>query len=556
MPKRFWSFSWLNVSLKFLVVTSIAITLVFTCLFFWLWKRQEDQIMEQVRKQAIILYNQLVLTRGWVAEHETLIQKRDDNDSSGSLYHEPYMKSPDGKLFVKINPSILTAELSERASKRGLYFFKLTNTDCLNPKNAPDDLEKQAINTFRNSSQKEIFKIDFQNSKPVMRYIAPVYVTQNCLTCHSGNGYKAGAIGGCLSIFIPMDEARKAIQKNAVVLFTGVIGFGGILIGLLFVSTRSLLLSRIREIKSSISRINIVNSGPILSGTGDELKEISDFCYLIDTKLKEEHAQLEKRIRDATRDLFQTKENLEKANKELEQLNRAKSEFFSDISHELRTPLTNIKGAVDIMERTSNDSSKYVEIIKRNSEHLIKLVVDLLDYSRIEAGRLELELGKTRLKELLSDVVVAEEAQSQKKNLIISIETEELILEVDRDRIYQVLTNLLANAIRFSPVGGIISIEAKAVHDSEAMITINDQGPGIDEKYREAIFQKFYQAPIPQNSMIKKGSSGIGLAICRALIEAHGGKIWVESQVGAGSKFCFTAPRWVGDEQEKPSDRR
>ncbi len=548
MSKRFWSFSWLNVSLKFLVVTSVAIGLVFTCLFFWLWKQQEDQIMEQVRKQAIILYNQLVLTRGWVAEHETLIQKRDAAPSSNSLHHEPYIRFSDGSTFVKINPSILTSELSERAAKRGLYFFKLTNTNYLNPRNAPDALEKQAIETFRNSSEKEIFKMDFQNSKPIMRYIAPVYVTENCLSCHSGNGYKAGEIGGCLSIFIPMDEARKAIQKNGAVLFAGALGFGGILIMLLFISTRSLLFSRIRDIKSSINRINLDNSPQNLSDKGDELKEISDFCYLIDAKLKEEHEQLEKGIQNATIDLYRTKENLEKANRELEQLNKARSDFFSDISHELRTPLTNIKGAVDILERTSSENSKYVKIIKRNSEHLIKLVVDLLDYSRLEAGRLELELSRTSLRDLLNDAIIAEEAQAQEKHIKISLKTEELILKVDRDRIYQVLTNLLANAIRFSPLNGVITVDAKVLDDSRAVITIQDQGPGIDEKYREAIFQKFYQAPLPEGSKIKKGSSGIGLAICRALIEAHGGKIWVESRIGSGSKFLFTAPRWLEDE--------
>ena len=550
MSKRFWSFYWLNVSLKFLVVTSAAIAVVFACLFFWLWKHQEDQIMEQVRKQATILYNQLVLTRGWVAEHETLVRVKNGDISSNLLFQEPDSKDPDGTVLIKINPAILTSELSERASKSGLYYFKLTNTNCLNPKNAPDELERQAIELFKNSSDKEIFRMDFQNSKPVMRYIAPVYVTENCLSCHAGNGYNAGDIGGCLSIFIPMDEARKAIQKSGVVLFVGTLGFGAILIGLLFVSTRSLLFSRIRDIKSSISRINLKKSSVDLANSGDELKEISDFCYLIDEKLKQEHQNLEKAIRESTQDLYQTTENLEKANRELEQLNSAKSEFFSDISHELRTPLTNIKGAVDILERTSSDNSKYIEIIKRNSDHLIKLVVDLLDYSRLEAGHLELNLEKTPVAELAQDAIIAVEAESQKKHVKISTNLEGLILKIDRDRIYQVLTNLLANAIRFSPVNGVISVEAKGIDETQVIIAVQDQGPGIDEKYRKDIFQKFYQAPLPKNSEMKKGSSGIGLAICRALIEAHNGKIWVESTVGSGSKFSFTVPRWLEDESK------
>lgn len=508
--------------------------------------------MEQVRKQATILYNQLVLTREWFADHETLVRVKD----SGTLENFPSRKNcslaPDG-IFAEINPSILTSELSERASRSGLYYFKLTNTNYLNPKNAPDNFERYAIDLFRKSSAKEIFRVDFQNAKPVLRYIAPVYLTKNCLSCHSGNGIEAGDVGGCLSIFIPMDEARNAIQKSGVALFIGTFGFGAILIVLLFGSTRSLMLNRIQDIKSSINRIHLHKSLKSFTN-GDELKEISDFCYLIDEKLKQEHQNLEKAIIEATQDLSRTKNNLEKANKDLEQLNIAKSEFFSDISHELRTPLTNIKGAVDILERTSSDNSKYIEIIRRNSEHLIKLVADFLDYSRLEMGHLELKLEKTPLEDLVQDAIIGVKVEAQKKCVTISTQVAGLLLKIDRDRIYQVLTNLLANAIRFSPIDGVIIVKAKALDDALALITIQDSGPGVDEKYVEDIFRKFFQAPLPKDYKIRKGSSGIGLAICRALVEAHNGKIWAENIVGAGCKFCFTAPRWRGDESKTSSD--
>ena len=554
MMDRFWSFSWLNVSLKFLVVTSIAIAIVFTGFFFWLWKNQENQIMEQVRKQATILRQQIALTREWVAAQDSLTRKRGRGKPSDHFRSQSDVEGPDGSLLTKISPSILTTELSERAAQNGLYYFKLTSLNFLNPKNAPDDLERTAIQTFRETSEKEMFRLDFQGSKPILRYIAPVYVTENCLNCHSDQGYKAGEVGGCLSIFIPMDEARKAIQKSGAALFFGTLGFGGILIGLLFVSTRFLLFRRIQDIKSSINRINLDKNSSTITNSGDELKEISDFCYLIDEKFKEEHELLEKRIMVATKDLYQTKENLEKANQELEQLNKAKSEFFSDISHELRTPLTNIKGAVDIMERISSDNSKYIEIIKRNSEHLVKLVVDLLDYSKLEAGRLELKPEQTPLIQLVCDAIVAEEPEAQKKEVRVSTKLEELILNVDRDRIYQVITNLLSNAIRFAPLNSLITVEARALNKKQAIISIRDEGPGIDQNYHEAIFRKFYQAPVPNEQGFKKGSSGIGLAICRGLVEAHNGKIWVESETGSGSKFSFTIPRWLDDDPKANFD--
>ncbi|MDQ1285173.1 MAG: two-component system, NarL family, sensor histidine kinase BarA [Thermodesulfobacteriota bacterium] len=499
--------------------------------------------MEQVRKQATILYNQIAVTRQWVAEHEALLRKKRDGASSNPFLHNADVKLPDGTVFTKLTPSIVTTELSDRASRNGLYYFKLTNVNCLNPNNAPDKLERDSIETFQRSDEKEIFRVEYSGSKPILRYIAPVYVTEDCLSCHSGQGYNPGEIGGCLSIFIPMDEARKAVQKSGAVLFAGTLGFGAILIGLLFVSTRSLLFSRIKEIRSSIDRIHLDKDGLSLTKKGDELKEISDFCYLIDERLKEEHGQLEKRIREATKDFYQTKENLEKANRELENLNIAKSDFFSDISHEFRTPLTNIKGAVDILERISSNDPKYLNIIKRNSDHLIRLVIDLLDYSRIEAGHLELKLENTSLRQLVEDSVIAVEAEAQKKLVKFSVKVDELILNVDRDRIYQVLTNLFSNAIRYSPVDGSILVQAGSLDESLAVISVHDEGPGIEEKYREAIFRKFYQAPIPKESGVRRGSSGIGLAICRALIEAHHGRIWVESRIGSGSKFFFTVPR-------------
>ncbi|MFH0960732.1 MAG: DUF3365 domain-containing protein, partial [Pseudomonadota bacterium] len=224
MSNRFWSFSWLNVSFKFLVVTSAAIALVFTCLFFWLWRYQEDQIMEQVRKQATILYNQIAVTRQWVAEHKALLREKRDGVTSNPFLQDPDLKFPDGTVFTKMTPSIVTTELSERASRNGLYYFKLTNVNYLNPNNAPDELESKAIETFQRSGEKEIFRVEYDGSKSILRYIAPVYVTEDCLSCHSGQGYSPGEIGGCLSIFIPMDEARKAVQKSGVVLFAGTLG--------------------------------------------------------------------------------------------------------------------------------------------------------------------------------------------------------------------------------------------------------------------------------------------------------------------------------------------
>ena len=232
-------------------------------------------------------------------------------------------------------------------------------------------------------------------------------------------------------------------------------------------------------------------------------------------------------------------------NLELERLNQAKSDFFSDISHELRTPLTNIKGAADILDRKASCGDPiYLDIIKRNTDHLIKVAVDFLDYSKIESGKLELDFEEGSLKAVAEDAILSQQAVAQKRSVELVLEVpEDLRIILDKQRIYQVFTNLISNAVRFSPPGGTVFVRINASEGKPAEVCVQDSGPGIEEKYHEAIFKKFYQVGGQQDSKIHKGSSGIGLAICKGLVEAHHGHIWVQSRPGEGSSFFFSLPR-------------
>ncbi len=307
--------------------------------------------------------------------------------------------------------------------------------------------------------------------------------------------------------------------------------------------TRILVFKRIREIRSSMARINLDGSESNVELKGDELKEISDFCGTLDEKMKNHHNELARRIREATRDLSDTNKRLEAVNKELANLNKAKSDFFSDISHEIRTPLAGIKGAADTLERKASCRDPiYLDIIKRNVDHLIKIVVDFLDYSRLESGQLGLFLEKSFLTSLIEDAIVSLKLEAQKKMVDVQLASnEDVCVAVDASRFRQVMINLLSNAVRFSPEGGTVTVTVDRF-EGDAIVTVGDEGPGIEGKYVEAIFEKFYQIPYTGTSEINRGSSGIGLAICKGLVEAHGGKIWVNSEPGAGSRFTFSIP--------------
>ncbi|MBI5252370.1 MAG: DUF3365 domain-containing protein [Desulfomonile tiedjei] len=530
-----------RISFKFLAITSATTTIIFGLLLFWFSCQQEEHIMEQVRKQAMILCKQIVLTRQWVADHGAILVPKSGEVRSSPFFEKPDVEGGDGLTYTKVSPSILTRILSDRAAKSELYSFRLTNTDRMNPSNVPDVFESEALASFRSSSQDGIFRIEHQGPRTVLRYVAPLFINENCLQCHMAQNYKPGDIGGCLSVFIPMDEAYSAIRRNRMILLAGGMGFACSFVVLLFVSARSLVFKRIGDIRTSMSRLASDNTTRDNAIQGDELKEIAGFCYLLDEKLKDHHEELERKIAEATRDLSETNKNLGAANKELECLNRAKSEFFSDISHELRTPLTSIKGATDILARKSSGDPEYLDIIKRNTGHLIKIVSDFLDYSRIESGQLELDFIEASIRDVAEDAIISHKALAQKRSVNLALDApEDHFLKFDPKSIYQVIGNLLSNAVKFSPDGGTVTVRIAFV-DHSAEISVEDHGPGIDAKYHENIFKKFYQV-MEQGSRMHVGSSGIGLAICKGLVEAHGGRIWVMSKSGEGSRFSFSIP--------------
>ena len=231
----------------------------------------------------------------------------------------------------------------------------------------------------------------------------------------------------------------------------------------------------------------------------------------------------------------------------LKELDKMKSDFVSNVSHELRTPLTSIKGSVDNMldglTGTLNEKQvRYLTRIKSNTDRLSRLINDLLDLSRIESGRVEIRSTSLSLTALAEEV--AEQLKSLAAEKLIRIEVQppdpRMTVWADRDKITQVLMNLIGNAVKFTPQNGKVTVALEKNGDDYVQISVADTGPGILSEEKNKIFSKFYQfADIDKE---KPKGSGLGLAISKALVEMHGGKIWVESEAGKGSKFYFTLP--------------
>ena len=400
-----------RISFKFLAATTLATAVIFIVLFLWVSHIQEEHIMDQVRNQAIILHKQLVLTRSWVALHGPLLIEKKPGVESNPYLEEPDVQGTDGTVYTKITPSILTRYLSEIAGKQESYAFRLTSSKYLNPENAPDPTEKQAFEKFKSSGGKGFFTTEIRDGKKTLRYMAPVYIKTTCLNCHTSQGFKPGDVGGCLSVFVPSDAARSSVRQGQAVLLGGGFVLAGSLVLLIFVATRVILFKRIRHIRHAMGQLNLEAHAEEKYPEGDELKEIAELCCLVDETLVHHREELRRKIVEATKDLSETNRNLEVANRQLIKLNKAKSDFFSDISHELRTPLTCIKGAADILERkgSCNDAG-YIEIIRRNTDHLIKKVVDFLDYSKIESGQLDLDIEETSIKSLAKQALESHRA--------------------------------------------------------------------------------------------------------------------------------------------------
>ncbi|MDI6785479.1 MAG: response regulator [bacterium] len=237
----------------------------------------------------------------------------------------------------------------------------------------------------------------------------------------------------------------------------------------------------------------------------------------------------------------------------LKEIDKMKSGFVSNVSHELRTPLTSIKGSVELLlgeaeGHVEEGQRIFLNIIKNNTERLIRLVSDLLDLAKIESGKVEMHKRLTDINNLVEEVIVSVQPLSEEKSIKIeNVVTGLTKVMIDEDRIKQVLVNLLSNSIKFSPPEGLIEItgEEKA---KEIKINVSDNGIGIDSTNFTKIFTKFQNIDVPTSVSSRVKGTNLGLSICKNIIEAHGGTIWVESELQKGSTFSFTIPKMTKKE--------
>ena len=270
-----------------------------------------------------------------------------------------------------------------------------------------------------------------------------------------------------------------------------------------------------------------------------------------------ENAQLYTKMQGQMGLIADQNAELEDANTQIQEVSRLKSEFLANMSHELRTPLNSILGFSEILKDnlagalTEEQRVECLEAIHASGEHLLQLINDVLDMSKIEAGRMDLVLEEYVVDAAIREVVTVVKSLAGRKGieLSVTVQPEDLVVYADKGKFKQVIYNLLSNAIKFTPENGSIFVDAKVREQAgDMLVTVTDTGVGIPAEHIDKIWGEFYM--IQGEHQTQKGT-GLGLALVRKLVELHGGQIEVFSEEGKGSTFTFTMPLQAGRVKEE-----
>jgi len=384
-------------------------------------------------------------------------------------------------------------------------------------------------------------------------YVRVVRATDACLVCHGpdrpARPFHKNQPVGVLLIRKPVREYGKTLLINRVTtIVAGLLAGTAAMVAFYAIAQRVILrpIRQLRALANNIAEGNLDARSAIKSG--DEYEKLADaFNHMLDV-LQESQNQLAL----ANRQLDAKITELSERNIELFKANKLKSEFLANMTHEVRTPLNAILGFAQLLyERPAADvekSRRYAQNIITSGRSLLNLINDLLDLAKAEAGRMELHIEKTSIGHLCQALVDFFMPMADEKRLTVTlcIDDDVPAIQTDPGKVRQILYNYLSNAIKFTPEGGRIHVSARRLDDQMVRIAVSDTGPGIAREYHEVIFDEFRQV---DGSITRQGAgTGLGLAICRELSTLLAGRVFVESEPGAGATFYVDLPLRLPDD--------
>ena len=536
---------------RYLWILSSIIAVLVILNFFWSTISFRESEFNRVQEKAAVMTEQFIAIRSFIAQN----QDRINNDADGNFE------------FKHLNPAAVGKGVGDLLGAQTDYTIKQTRLNPRNPENAPDSYEREALERFaQDGSLDEIFGEAEINGQGVFRYIVPLYIEESCLDCHgkaagtidvSGHpseGMELGELAGAISLVVPTEYtyASMARHRNSLLIFS-VFLLAVTLSGSLFVTSRLVA----RPLQELTSRVLQVGKGDLstefeaVPAYGEVATLSREFSAMV-AKLKDLYENMERKVSSRTRELeaanlrlTEGKKSLTILNQKLSENSRLKSEFMATMTHELRTPLTSIVAFCELLldevpGDINEEQKENLLDIKTSAQQLMLLINDILDMAKFEAGHLRLDRESVDLNDVFRAVRRTMSSIAYQNGVRLDVSPMNVPLVYgDPERLRQMLSNLIANAVKFTKEGGNVHIFAEVDQDCAA-ISVQDNGDGIPTELMPHIFEKFRQG---EDSMRRRRSgTGLGLALVKTLAELQDGSIAVRSEVGQGTTFTIRIP--------------
>ncbi len=503
---------------KFIIFIGAIISAFYLFMLYRTSSFDEKMILRQAEQQARMLHKQILLTRQWASDHNGLFILKRQGVEANPYLNLPTVHDAMGQTYFLRNPAMITRELSNYARRDGLGHFRVTSLHPVNPQNNPDEFEKAALHSF-SEGKNEIIDVQHSELGRVVRFIAPLVVSDSCLGCHARHGYNQGDIRGGLSITIPINWADDLIKRNIhSLIFIGVLSIVFVTIAL-FLMFETLIVHRISKLNKAMDSFPEDPPEQYLlpSYFKDELDNVYDNFILFCDRLKESQTELLK-----TRSQAHLNEKM-----------ASLGILTAGIAHEVNNPLGGMLNCVKSMRENPADQDqieRYLPLLDKGMRQIETTMRQLLNFGRTEP----LNMRKVDVKTLFGECTQLLSYKLKNIELItdISVSVEH---HLDAEALKQIIINIGLNALQAMENGGTLTIGCRELGD-ELELTFQDNGIGITKENLSHIFDPFFTT-----KDVGEGT-GLGLSVSYSLVKRMKGNISVDSELNKGTLFTINLP--------------
>lgn len=507
----------MRLMIKIILIICIVVLLVSIPAVTLLWQNQQETVREQAHIRAQAIYQMIVVTRQWVADNRDAV--------------DPV-------------PAVVTKELAKYANHMATFKFHITSDKLVNPENAPNTFEKDALKKIENNNLLEYADVYIDKDKnKFYRYAAPLFINESCLACHDNQDYRIDDVRGLISIEFPLKEMEESISSsNKITSYAVIIGFI-ILTASLSFAVYMLVIRHLRTLQKAADAMRQGVREETNIKTNDEIENLSLAFDQMSMQIVNNEEILRSNLQQAVSKYIDLVKELELKNEKLDSLNNLKSDLLDSVAHEIRTPLTKILSYSELLndERVLEQfdmREKFTSALKHNVNVLKNMFNDIITLSRLEHDQHKYHPIPIQIDSLLQDLIYTSEIDINNKNLNIKQNIEPCTIIVDGETFSIAVSNILSNAIKYSKENGIIEIEGRKEND-KYILTIKDYGIGVTKEDISKLFERFHRGA---NAKKEYPGTGLGLSIVSRIIKAHKGSIDIQSELNQWTLVTITIP--------------